>query len=96
MKATLWVYEKKIYKRDTILEMKLWSVQKSKSYPDGIKYSLIVIDIENNKRVLMDNHRPKGHHYHIDDDEFSYTYITIDRLLEDFKSLVKLHMGIGL
>ena len=45
--------------------MKLWEVEKSKYYPDGVKYSLIFIDSNSNKKILMDNHKPKSHHYHI-------------------------------
>lgn len=76
--------------------MKLWEVPKTKKYPDGIKYSLIVIDPSSNKKVLMDNHTPKGHHYHIDEEEFYYLYSSIDQLIEDFKSLVKVHLGVSL
>ena len=71
-------------------------MEKSKHYPDGIKYSLIFIDLKSNKRVLMDNHKPKGYHYHIDDKEFYYSYSHIDQLTDDFKSLVKIHTGVDL
>jgi len=76
--------------------MKLWEVPKTKKYPDGIKYSLILIDPKNKKKILMDNHTPKGHHYHIDKQEFDYQYTTIEQLIKDFHSLVKIHLGVEL
>ena len=76
-----------------ILEMKLWEVPKTSKYPDAIKYSLIFINPTNGKKILMDNHIPKGHHYHLDDQEFDYQYRDIPQLVDDFKSLVKIHMG---
>ena len=76
--------------------MKLWEVEKSKYYPDGVKYSLIFIDSNSNKKILMDNHKPKSHHYHIDNKEFHYFYKGEDQLIKDFKLLVKTHIGIDL
>ncbi len=55
-----------------------------------------MIDIKTKKKVLMDNHTPKGHHYHINDEEFDYKYIGIEQLVEDFYSLVKVHLGVSL
>ena len=74
--------------------MKLWEVEKSKYYP--VKYSLIFIDSNSNKKILMDNHKPKGHHYHIDNKEFHYSYNNEDQLIKDFKLLIKTHIGIDL
>ena len=76
--------------------MKLWEVAKTNKYPDGIKYSLIVINLKTGKKVLMDNHTPKGHHYHLDDTEVEYQFNGVDQLIEDFKSLVKVHLGVRL
>ena len=96
MKAELRLRQKKILKNSMILELKLWEVPKTKNYPDGIRYSLIVVDPPSKKKVLMDNHSPKGHHYHLDQDEFEYQYDSVDQLLEDFKSLVKIHLGVNI
>ena len=76
--------------------MKLWEVAKTSKYPDGVKYSLIFINVKKKKKVLMDNHNPKGHHYHLDDSEFDYEYFGVDQLIDDFKSLVKIHVGVQL
>ena len=76
--------------------MKLWEVEKSKYYPDGVKYSLIFIDSNSNKKILMDNHKPKGRYYHIDNKEFHYSYNNEDQLIKDFKLLIKTHIGVDL
>jgi hypothetical protein len=94
--AELKLHQKRILSDATILEMKLWEVTKTKKYPDGIKYGLIVVNIKLKKKVSMDNHTPKGHHYHIDDEEFDYEYKGIEQLAEDFYSLVKVHLGVSL
>ncbi len=78
------------------MEMKLWEVQKTSKYPDGVRYSLVFINPTKNKKILMDNHTPKGHHYHLDDQEFDYQYQGVPQLVEDFKALVKIHMGVKL
>lgn len=41
----------------------------------------------------MDNHHPKGPHFHLDNDEFDYDYKSDDKLIEDFKKLVLQHIG---
>lgn len=69
-------------------------VKKSKNYPDGVKYSFIIANPISNKKTLVDNHSPKNHHYHIDNEEFEYIFDDIDQLIKDFKSLVKNHMGV--
>ena len=94
MKATLHLHQKRVFKNGSVLEMKLWEIKKSGSYPDGIRYSLIFVNPKSGKKVLMDNHNPKGHHYHIDEEEFDYDFKDINQLIEDFKSLVKVHMGV--
>ena len=94
MPATLMLHQKKILSAALTLEIKLWEVTKTAKYPDGVKYSLIVINTKNKKMVLMDNHSPKGHHYHLDKEEFNYDYSTTEQLIIDFRSLVKIHLGV--
>jgi len=96
MKAILQLHEKKAFKNGMVLEIKLWEVARNKRYPDGIRYSLLFIDPPTGKKILMDNHTPKGHHYHINDKEHEYTYADINKLIKDFKAFVKTHMGVTL
>lgn len=94
MKARLLFYLKDTLHGRYVLELSIHDVGKSRQYPDGVKYGLICIDIKSGKKVLMDNHHPKGPHIHIDDEELEYTYTSDDKLIEDFKGLVLQHLGV--
>lgn len=76
--------------------MSLFEVPKTKKYPLGVRYSLICIDPATHKRVLMDNHHPKGPHVHFDDREVNYEFVSKDALFADFKKFVSDHMGVQL
>ena len=93
MTAHLRLHSKKVLDNGIVIEMKIWEVA-GKSYSDGFKYSLIAIDSKGDSKVLMDNHKPKGHHYHIDKDEFPYLFQSLDQLVDDFRSLVLKHLGV--
>ncbi|TVQ78236.1 MAG: hypothetical protein EA369_07145 [Bradymonadales bacterium] len=96
MAATLIYWHKaRIHKR-FVVELKIHDVGRSAGYPDGLKYGLICYDLKTNKKVLMDNHHPKGPHIHIEAKEVSYEFVGPDRLIEDFKRLVFEHMGVKL
>ncbi|MBF0360549.1 MAG: hypothetical protein HQK49_06020 [Oligoflexia bacterium] len=94
MKAEIRHYSKKIYKNGVIVEMCIWKVNASKEFPEGIKYRLICVNPTKGIRVLIDNHSPKGHHYHLDDNEFEYEFNGVNKLALDFKQFVLLHMRI--
>lgn len=79
-----------------VLEMEIHQVGKSDKYQNGIKYGLIFVDIETGKKVLMDNHHPKGPHIHLDNLELTYEYTNENQLIEDFKLLVLEHMEVKL
>lgn len=74
--------------------MTLFEVPKTKNYPLGVRYSLICVDPSTSKRVLMDNHHPKGPHVHFDDKEVGYKFVSKDALFTDFKNLVLDHLGV--
>jgi len=42
---------------------------------NGIKYGLICKDLKADSYVLMDNHYPKGPHFHVNDPGFLYEYV---------------------
>ena len=72
------------YQRIRILKVE------DKNYPDGVKYSLVLIQISTGKRLLCyDNHHGKGHHYHKYEREFSYRFIDIWILIDDFMNEVQ-------
>jgi len=93
-KASLQFYEKNYFENKRfILEAKVWSVEDER-YPDGVKYSLVFFDMKTGRKVLLDNHQPKGHHFHLDDAEFPYSYISDKQLIVDFKSYIYQHFGV--
>jgi hypothetical protein len=69
-------------------------VLNSKQYPDALKWGLICNDRVSGKKVLMDNHHPKGPHFHIDDDEFPYEFTDLDELVDDFRRIINEHLGV--
>lgn len=94
MKAVLIRHEKFIVRRRYVVEISVHQVSRSDRYQDGLKWSLICVDRVGGKRVLMDNHHPKGAHLHIDHDEVPYKFKGLDQLVDDFRRLVTEHMGV--
>lgn len=74
--------------------MTIHKVGRTTKYPVGIKYGLILIDIKTSKKVLMDNHHPKGPHIHLNEREMPYNFENEDKLIQDFKTLVFENMGV--
>jgi len=89
-------YEKERFQDRYLMEMTIHDVGRSDRYPDGIKYGLLLLDLKTGRRVLMDNHHPKGPHMHLDDAELPYEYKSDDKLIEDFKAIVLEHMGVAI
>jgi hypothetical protein len=94
MRASLIRHEKFIVKRRYIIEISVHQLLKSERYPDGLKWGLICIDQRTGRRVLMDNHHPKGPHIHVDDDELHYEFHGLDQLVLDFRRLIHDHLGV--
>jgi len=94
MKATLVRHEKFTVRKRYIIEIMVHEVPKSPKYKDGLKWGLICLDQVSAKRVLMDNHHPKGPHIHIDDKELHYEFINLDHLIDDFRKLIMEHIGV--
>jgi hypothetical protein len=94
MKAVLVRHEKFIVRRRYIVEIAVHQVPRSGSYKDGLKWGLICVDQITGRRVLMDNHHPKGPHIHIDDIELIYDFRGLDQLVTDFRQLITEHLGV--
>ena len=92
-KAVLIYHLKQYVGKKYILEQTIYAVHDLKRYPDGVKYSLIFIDVNTGDRVLMDNHHPKGHHVHLGKKQIEYIFKDETKLIEDFKKFVFQHMG---
>jgi len=96
MKAPLIVWHKARIGGRYIVELKIHQVAKSPKYPDAIKYGLICKDLRTGRQVLMDNHHPKGHHVHLDDQELPYVFRDTDTLVDDFRTFVLQHLEVKL
>ncbi len=94
MKAVLVRHEKFIVRRRYVIEISVHQVPRSNLYQNGLKWGLICVDQNSGRRVLMDNHHPKGPHIHIDDQELPYVFESLDQLVADFRRLVTEHMGV--
>lgn len=93
MKAAILFREKRIViNRITgdaaFVEIKVWNVPKSAHYPTGRKFSLFLVS---GGKVLVgiDNHKPKGPHLHLGDQEVPFEYISDEKLLADFWVFVR-------
>lgn len=68
-----------------IAELKVWKVKEDKNFPEGIKYSLFLVNPSTSEVIFgMDNHKPKGHHQHINGEEIIYNFQGTDKLVDDF------------
>ena len=71
-----------------IFETVTWKIPKSKDYPEGIKYRAWVS--EDGETVFgFDNHKPKGPHLHIGDQEVGYVFRGMDALRADIEAMIK-------
>ena len=96
MKAVLVRHEKFIVRRRFVIEISVHQIDRSERYRDGLKWGLICVDQTSGRRVLMDNHHPKGPHIHINDDELPYEFESLDELVADFRKLINEHMGVNI
>lgn len=92
MKAELIEYFKQDIRGRYVMEVRVWQVE-DKRYKYGLKYSLIFLEYKTGKKVLMDNHHPKDPHVHIDDNELSYEFSGVEKLMTDFRNLIFKQFG---
>ena len=84
MKAKLVKYEKITDELGNTVEIKMWKVPLScTNKPHKFKYSLVYI-VDGKRVIGYDNAEEKGDHRHYVDKEESYTFISLERLAEDF------------
>lgn len=85
MKAELLIHEKMILDADSLIEIRVWKVPVPvPPTKHGLKYA--VVYIEKNTRIIgYDNERGKGDHRHYFAEETPYHFISVEKLLADFK-----------
>lgn len=79
--------DRKTIDRESRYEIKIWEVSISSAFPEGIKYSMVIV--ENDKMIICyDNAHNKGHHRHIFGKQEDIAYRDIDNLLIQFNDCV--------
>jgi len=79
------IYEYKQSDDGYLIEIRILKVKEDKNYPEGIKYSLVVIDKKSKKRILgFDNEKGKGHPMHKFGREQPYEFMDEWKLIGDF------------
>ena len=84
-KRLLWNPQTKLF---AVAELKIWKIPKSKDYPRGIKYALFLV-CEGLVIIGFDNHKPKGPHIHLGENELAYDFKNEEKLIEDFWDLAR-------
>lgn len=94
MKAALAYHDKQVLPDGTIVEMKIWEVPEPVAGSSHrLKYSLFY-GREGERLVCYDNERGKGDHRHVaGKEEEPYTFTTVEKLIEDFKTDVRRARG---
>ena len=84
MKAELITRFRDIADDGTGLEMVVWRVP-DPVLPSGHRFKYRLVYVESGRRVVgFDNERGKGDHKHFGDREEPYTFVDVDRLIDDF------------
>ena len=66
-------------------EVRISSFPVSRKLPEGIRYSLCLVDLESGDVVLLyDVHLGKSHHRHLRGKETRYKFVDEEALLDDF------------
>ena len=85
MKATLLAHSKEVRNDGSIVEVVIWELPESLP-PSGHSYKYrLYYGWPGREIVRYDNERGKGDHRHIDGEEQSYIFVTVEQLLDDFE-----------
>ena len=86
LKAKLIRRQKITTSKKLLRDVTIWKLPQSERFPEGIKYRLALIELTEEKVLLLyDNHWPKGHHIHIQEQEAPYLFTSVSKLLRDFE-----------
>ena len=93
VKASLVLSEKTDFEGGSIIEVRIWSVPEPVNpTTHGYKCSLF-FGRPGHRQVGFDNERGKGDHKHVLGIETPYVFVSIARLLQDFRSEVETVKG---
>ena len=75
--------EKRVFGESEFVEIKIYEVENSRLFPEGIKYSMVFV--KNGICLLRyDNERNKGHHKHISGKESGIEFKGVEQLKKSF------------
>ncbi len=87
--ATLVIRQRLVLDDGAIIDVKVWSVPAPVPPSEHhFKYSLFY-GRQGERLVAFDNERGKGDHQHIGDEERPYSFVSVERLLSDFRDEVE-------
>jgi hypothetical protein len=93
MQAALLIHERVFFEDGFLMEIKVWRVPEPVlPSTHGLRYSLFY-GRAGARIVGYDNERGKGDHRHYKDRERAYKFVSIEKLLEDFKADVEKARG---
>ena len=93
MKATALIHERVFFEDGFLIEIKVWSLPEPvPPSTHGLKYSLFY-GRGSTRIVGYDNERGKGDHRHYKDRQSVYKFVSIEKLLADFKADVEKARG---
>ena len=88
-KATLAFHDKQVLADGAIVEMRIWRLsQPAAGSKHELKYSLFY-GYPGRRLVGYDNEPGKGDHRHLEDEESSYRFTTVEKVIEDFLADVR-------
>ena len=89
MPAKLLYRDRYVYSDGAIREMRIWRLpDKDAERPHGLKYRLFY-GYPGQALVRYDNERGKGDHRHYADREEAYVFLSVERLIADFRADIK-------
>lgn len=71
---------KRKFEDGEMIELRAWSVPRSATKPEGIKYSMVYIDVYGRRILGYDNGEGKGHHRHFGDGETHFEFENLEAL----------------
>jgi len=96
MNAALLVRERVFFEDGSLIEIKVWRVPRPVApSTHGLKYSLFY-GRGGTRLVGYDNERGKGDDRHYKDRQSAYKFVSIEKLLADFKADVEKARGEGI
>ncbi len=85
MGAVRLLKDKRRFSDGAIMELVIWRLPEADAdRPHGLKYRLYYGSKSGQRLVGYDNERGKGDHRHIEGEELSYTFTTVEQLISDF------------